>query len=59
MSEISNEMLFYGGLAIAGLAAVILIIFLIVFFIGKIKLNLKFDMEYGAKPKKTKNKKRR
>ena len=54
MIEIPNEILFYGGLAAAGLAAVILAVFLIVFFVGGIKLNVKLDMEYGNKSKKDK-----
>ena len=51
LSGISNEMLFYGGLAAAGSAAVILVIFLIVFLISGIRLNGKFDDEYGRRKK--------
>ena len=51
-SVFSNEMLLYCGLTVAGVSAIILLVFLIVFFIGKVKLNAKFDKEYGELPKK-------
>lgn len=52
LTGVSNEMLFYGGLAAAGGAAVILTVFLIAFLISGIRLNSKFDNEYGRKRKK-------
>ncbi len=55
MNEISSRMLFLGGLAVLAGAAVILILFLIVFLMGKIKLNMKLDMEYGENTKKKRN----
>ena len=53
-----NEILFYGGMALVGIVLVVAIIFFVIFYIGKIKLNLKFDEEYGKVPsikKKTLN----
>ncbi len=52
----ADETLFYGGIVIAALALVIAVIFFIIFYIGKIKLNVKFDKEYGEelKPKRRK-----
>lgn len=47
-----NEMLFYGGLIGGLFSLVALIIFFIVAAIGKIKLQAKFDAEYGRKIKK-------
>ena len=56
LSGLSNEMLFYGGLAAAGCAAVILVIFLIVFLISGIRLNGKFDYENGKRKKERRTK---
>lgn len=46
---ISNEVLFYGGMTVAGTAAALLLIFIIAHIIGGIRLNAKFDSEYGEK----------
>lgn len=52
----TNEILFYGGMVIAVTALVAAIIFFVIFYIGKIKLNIKFDEEYGKLPNIQKNK---
>ncbi len=54
---ISDEILFYGGIAVDIITAASAIIFFVIFYIGKIKLNIKFDKEYGEIPKIKKRKK--
>ena len=48
---ISNELLFYGGIVVIILTLIFAIIFYILLYIKKIKLNAKFDKEYGEKTK--------
>lgn len=48
---VSNEMLFYGGLAAAVLMIILFIIFLVIFRIGKLKLDYRYDEEYGKADK--------
>lgn len=60
MNMLSNETLFYGGLITAGIAAAALLVFAVLSIAVKIKLNAKFDVEYGErtdKKKKTQAKK--
>ena len=54
---ITDEMLFYGGVVVAGIVLVLAIILFVIFYIDKIKLNLKFDKEYGEIPRIQKSKK--
>jgi len=53
---ISNETLFYGGIVVDIIVLILVIIFFVMFYIDKIKLNDKFDREYGKelKPKRRK-----
>ena len=46
-----NEMLFYGGLIFAVIVVVVFLIFLLIYKINKIKLDYKYDEEYGKKNK--------
>lgn len=52
MDMISNEMLFRGGLTVAGATAALLVIFLVLFAVSGIKLKFKLDEEYGKRIKK-------
>ena len=47
MGSFSDEMIFYLGLIIAGVAVFAGIVYTIVYCIGKKRLNDKFDAEYG------------
>lgn len=42
-----NEILFYGGIAAMVITIVTALIFYVIFLIGKIDLDHKFDHEYG------------
>ncbi len=46
-----NELLFYGGISVVVLTLVSAIVFFVLFYVNKIKLNAKFDKEYGEKSK--------
>lgn len=52
MDKFSNEMIFYSGLAIAAIALTLGIVYAVTYFVGKKKLNAKFDVEYGEAHKK-------
>lgn len=52
MAGLTDEMLFYGGMAAAGCAALALILCLCVSQIKKIRLNVRLDAEYGERKKK-------
>ena len=49
MNIISDQSLFYGGLAVAAGAAVLLLVLIVIFIIRKIRLEAVFDVEYGKK----------
>lgn len=51
MEWLTNEMIFYGGIATAGVSALAAIIFLFIFKMKKIKLNAQLDQEYGKRNK--------
>lgn len=54
MEWFSDEFLFYGGLALAGFAVFAAIVIFSVLQIKKVRLEARFDAEYGAKEKKKK-----
>lgn len=43
-----DEMMFYGGIAVAAAALIVGIVCILVFKIKKIRLDAQFDVEYGA-----------
>lgn len=45
-----NDILFYGGIIMGIITILIAIILFVIFYINKIKLNIKFDEEYGKQP---------
>ena len=52
MNVISNEMIFYTGLIIVGVAVLLGIAYSVIYCFEKRSLNAKFDAEYGKIPKK-------
>lgn len=54
MDTFSNEMILYSGLIVAGVAVLLGVIYSVIHFIGKRRLNAKFDVEYGEVPRKRK-----
>lgn len=46
-----NELLFYGGISVVVLTLISAVVFFVLFYVNKIKLNAKFDKEYGEKSK--------
>lgn len=48
MSVSIDEMMFYGGIAVAAAALIVGIVCILVFKIKKIRLDAQFDVEYGA-----------
>lgn len=52
MGFITDEMLFYGGIAVAGGALLLLLIYGCVSQMKKIQLNARLDAEYGEQPKR-------
>lgn len=51
MVWISNEMMFYGGLILAGSSVLLAIIFFCLSKVKSVKLNAQLDKEYGEKGK--------
>ena len=49
MDGITNEMLYYGGLALAALALVVGVVSGLILKIRSMRLNMHFDREYGEK----------
>lgn len=49
MEWLTNEILFYGGIAITTISLIIFIIYLCISQIITIRLNAKMDIEYGEK----------
>ena len=47
-----GELMFYGGIAITAVSLAVLLIFLCVFQVIKMRLDLKLDEEYGKRKKK-------
>lgn len=52
MSFITDEMLFYGGMTVAGGALFLLLIYGCISQMKKIQLNARLDAEYGERPKR-------
>lgn len=52
MEWITDELLFYGGMAAAGCAALALILCLCISQIKKVWLSARLDIEYGERKKK-------
>ncbi len=52
MGWLSNELLFYGGIAVCGAALLFAVICLCVSKIRSVKLNTRLEAEYGEKNKK-------
>ena len=53
--SMSNEMMFYGGIIIAGFSLFAVIIYMFISQINFIKLNSKLNLEYGEKNKRKKH----
>lgn len=51
MEWITNEMLFYGGILLAGISALLAIIFFCISKVKSAKLNAQLDKEYGERSK--------
>lgn len=49
MEWLTDEIMFYGGVAVAGGSALAAIIFFCIFKVKKIKLNAQLDREYGKR----------
>ena len=47
LDQIPDEILFYGGMVTAGIAVLLGIAYLVIYLIGRRRLNQKFDSEYG------------
>ena len=56
MDWLTNETVFYAGIAGAGLSVLLTVIYLCVSKIKTIKLKTQLDKEYGEKTKEQKNK---
>lgn len=52
MEWITNELLFYGGIAAAGCSLFAMVFCLCIFQIKKVRLNARLDAEYGERKKK-------
>ena len=52
MDAFSNEMIFYGGILLSVISLISGAVYAIVYFVGKHKLNMKFNAEYGEASKK-------
>lgn len=52
MEWITDELLFYGGMTVAGCAVLALILCLCVSQIKKVRLSIRLDNEYGEREKK-------
>ena len=52
MDAFSNEMILYGGILLSLISLFLGVIYAVVYCIGKHKLNIKFNSEYGEVPKK-------
>lgn len=52
MDKFSNEMIFYFGVALAAAAVILGVIYAAVYFVGKKRLNDRFNVEYGEAHKK-------
>lgn len=52
MDAFSNEMILYGGILLSLISLFLGAIYAVVYCIGKHKLNIKFNSEYGEVPKK-------
>lgn len=49
MEGITNEIMFYGGIILAGSSALLTIIFFCISKVKAIKLNAQLNLEYGEK----------
>ena len=52
MEWITDELLFYGGMAIAACSLLALLLCVCIFQIKKVRLNARLDAEYGEQKKK-------
>ena len=52
MGWISDELLFYGGMAVAGCSLLAMILCLCMSQVRKVRLNARLDAEYGERKKK-------
>lgn len=52
MEWITDELLFYGGMAAAGFSMLAMILYLCISQIKKVRLNARLDAEYGERKKK-------
>lgn len=49
--KITNEMMFYGGIVLAAVSALTMIIYLLIARMRKLRLNAQLDQEYGTSEK--------
>ena len=54
MNTVSNEMILYSGLIVAGASVLLGVIYSAIYFFGRRRLNAKFDVEYGEVTRKRK-----
>lgn len=54
MGGITDEVLFYGGIVLAAFSFFALVIYLLIFKIGTVRLDVRLDQEYGPGEKRTK-----
>lgn len=52
MSGVSNEMMFYGGIILTAVSAAGLIIYLLLYRLRKLRLDIQLDQEYGKSGEK-------
>lgn len=52
MSLLTNEALFYGGIAVAGCSLAAAVIYFSIAYVRWIRLNIKLDEEYGKEERK-------
>lgn len=49
MDWLTDEMLFFGGIAVAAASALLTLIYFFISHVGKKRLNAKLDAEYGER----------
>ncbi len=54
MSWLTNEALFYGGIAVAGCSLAAAVIYFSIAYVRWMRLNIKLDEEYGKKEERKK-----
>ena len=55
MGGITDEVLFYGGIVLAAFSFFALVIYILIFRTGTVRLDAQLDLEYGFQEKPEKN----